>query len=231
VSTTWDLFHKALVQPGNLQASPGRMRGFGIDAGVRVPFVPLTAAIAFDDASEALGGDFDYRRLRATLGGELTLGRFASLVPQLRYGRLTGDAVPQASFFLGGAHSLRSLNSEALGGTGLGVARLDLIGTPDLLALAHLPHPAFLPIQGGAFVASGAVWGHDPYGGPGSPERGWPSRGAWLSEAGVSLLYRPGIPETDFYLRLDHSWPIGPDDRGARWSVSYTRALDLLPSF
>ena len=106
-----------------------------------------------------------------------------------------------------------------------------MIGADDLLALARLPHPAMLPIQGGLFVATGAVWGADPYGGPGTPGADWPGRNAWFSEAGASLLYHPGVPDEDAYVRLNYAWPLGAGGREGRWSISYSRPLDLLNPF
>jgi hypothetical protein len=123
------------------------------------------------------------------------------------------------------------LRGDSLGGTGVAIARLDVIGVDDLLALARIPHPVMLPIQGGVFAATGAVWGADPFRGPGTPDGGWPDRSAWRSEVGVSLLYRPGMPDEDAYLRVNLAWPVGPHGGGARWSVSYSQALDLLRAF
>jgi len=231
VTTTWDLAKRALEVPWNVPAAFGRAREATLTARVRVPFLPLTAQLSHQTSDGALGSDFDYRRTRVALGGEFAVGGHVSFLPQLVYGRLGGDAVPQASFYLGGARTLRSLPGEAIGGTGLALARLDVILADDLLALAHIPHPAMFPLQAGVFAASGAVWGADPYGGPGSAAGDWPQRQAWLSEAGVSLLYRPGVPDDDGYFRLNYAFPLGGDSRDGRWSVSYSRALDLLRPF
>jgi len=121
--------------------------------------------------------------------------------------RLPGAA---GFFYLGGQHSLRSLTGDSRGGTGLALARLDVVESPDLLTLAHIPHPAMLPLQAGVFAASGAVWGADPYGGPSVPGLDWPRRQGWLSEAGASLIYQPGIPDPLWMLRLNVAWPLGP---------------------
>ena len=58
--------------------------------------------------------------------------------------------------------------------TGCLIGRLELLGTADVLEALRAPHPAFLPIQLGAFAAAGAVWGADPYGGPPRPGGDWP---------------------------------------------------------
>jgi hypothetical protein len=60
---------------------------------------------------------------------------------------------------------------------------------------------------------------------------GWPEKTAWLSEAGASLLYRPGVPEDDGYFRLNYAHPLGNREGKGRWSVTYSRALDLLRAF
>jgi hypothetical protein len=231
VTTLWNLFHQPPEVTGNLAATFGRTRELAFSAALRLPLLPLRAQVTQAFADRALGSDFDYRRTRVVVGGEITAFRHLSFVPQFAWGRLTGDPVPQASFYLGGPHTLRTLHTESLGGTGLAVARVDVIGADDLLALLHLPHPAMFPIQGGAFVATGAAWGADPFGGPGSRASGWPERNAWLSEAGLSLLYHPGVPDEDGYFRANYAWPLGPDGREARWTISYSRALDLLRPF
>ncbi|MBI1796948.1 MAG: hypothetical protein HYR74_07840 [Candidatus Eisenbacteria bacterium] len=233
VASRWNLYGRPLLAPGNLAAAHGRTRGFTLDLGARVPKLPLRAGLAVAIADRALGSDFDDRRVRLSLGGELPVARHVSLLPQIRYGRLDGDPIPQASFYLGGAQTLRSLPDASLGGTRLAIARLDAIGADDVLALAHIPHPAFLPLQLGAFLGVGAVWGRDPFAPPGTGTadlRGWPDRGAWRSEAGFSILYRPGLPEPDMVLRVDHAWATGPGGGAGRWSVGFSRPLDLLPA-
>ena len=231
VTTRWNLARSALAAGDNLAASPGRAREVAFGGDLRLAGSPFRAQLNHQIADKAIGSDFDYRRARLALGGEIVAGGRVSLVPQIVYGRLAGDPVPQASFFLGGSRTLKSLRSDSLGGTAIAVARLELIGVDDLLALARIPHPAMVPLQGGVFAATGAVWGVDPFGGPGTPNEGWPDRSAWMSEVGLSLLYRPGMPDENAYLRVNLAWPVGLHGGRARWSVSYSRALDLLRAF
>jgi hypothetical protein len=231
VTSYWNLLKRPLVVPYNIPAASGRMRGFSTELGARLPRLPVRAGLDFDLASRPLGGDFDYGRLRLSLAGEFPILGFLSLLPQMRYGLLEGDAVPQAAFYLGGPRSLRSLYTNSRAGTGLAIARLDVVQGGDLLALLHLPHPAMLPLQAGAFVASGAVWGADPFHVHSTLRGEWPARDAWLSEAGVSLLYRPGIPDDDGYFRIDHAWRLGPGPPSIGWTVSYSRMFDLVPGF
>ena len=231
VTTRWNLARSELAAGDNLAAVPGRARELAFDGDLRLAGSPFHAQLTHQTADRFIGSEFDYRRARLALGGEIVAGGRVSLVPQLIYGRLAGDPVPQAAFFLGGSRTLKSLRSDSLGGTAVAIARLELIGVDDLLALAHIPHPAMVPLQGGVFAATGAVWGADPFGGPGTPVGGWPERSAWMSEAGLSLLYRPGMPDENAYLRVNLAWPVGLHGGRARWSVSYSRALDLLRAF
>ena len=227
-TATWNLLDRAPAVRDNAPAARGRTRELRYRATAQLPFAPVTAEISHATSGKALGSDFEYRRTRAVLSGEFALGSLAAVVPQLVYGRLSGTAVPQASFFLGGANSLRSVRGESIGGAGAALARLDLLGVQDLLALARIPHPAALPLEGGLFAAAGAVWGVDPYGGRTLPGLDWPNREDWLTEAGVTLRWRPGLPDPFAALEFGYAWPLGPSDRRARFAIAYTRPLDLV---
>jgi hypothetical protein len=229
-TTTWDLFRRPLTVVFNQPAANGRVGAVEGEMGVRWPRWGLQAEGEVGSAAGSLGSDFDFTRWRVALGAERPLGSIASLVPQLEYGRLTGDPTPQASFYLGGSHSLRSIQSVTLGGTTKALGRLDLFIPHDLLRLAHIPHPAFLPLEAAGFAGIGAVSGTDPYGGPARPGSSWPDQGTWHSEAGVGLLWRPGIPDPLHSIRLDCAWRLGADS-GRHLSMSYTRPLDLFKPF
>lgn len=231
-TTGWNLARKELSVFDNIPVTHGRVREFTFDANWQVPFAPVTAEIEHSTSGAGIDSDLEYRRTRVNAAGEFAVGRFAALVPQVMYGRVYGRLEPQVAFYLGGAHTLRSMETSSLGGSGIALARLDLIGAPDLLALARIPHPAILPVQGAVFAATGAVWGDDPYGGPERPGTDWPRARQWLSEAGFSLIWQPGLPDPEGYFRFDYTVPIGPDRPAqTRWTVAYTRALDLIEPF
>jgi hypothetical protein len=214
-TATWNLFDRELERPENLPATRGRAHELEYAAAAHWPRLPLHTEIRYQTSSRRIGSDFEYRRLRAAAGLDLTLGRFASLVPQFSYGRLTGELLPQTSFYLGGSGTLRSLHRDERGGSDLALAKLDLIGAQDLLAVLRIPHPAALPLQGALFAASGAVVrGGD-----------WPDQRDWLSEVGASLLYNSALFPA---VNCSYAWPIGPGACEGRWSVSFTRPLDLL---
>jgi hypothetical protein len=226
-TTTWNLFDVTPQLVVNRPALEGRVQEARGELSVRIPATMVRFKVRDRVSSPSLGSDFDYQRWSAVAAGDVPLGHVLTLVPQLEYGRLIGDVVPQAAFYLGGPHSLRSLSTSDLSGTGAALGRLDLVFSGDLLGVARIPHPAFLVLQGGLFAASGATWGPDPYGGPGSAAGPWPQRDAWLSEAGGSVLFRPGLPEPAAFLRFDYAGGIGNNPRH-KYSIYYTAPLDVL---
>ena len=212
-----------------MPAAEGRMREFQFQATVRTPFVPAYVAAEYHTSGDAIGSDFEYRRTQVAVAGEVAAGRIMTFVPQFMYGRATGNVTPQAAFYLGGSRTLRTVDGSGIGGTGMSLIRIDVVGQHDVLELLHIPHPAAFPIQLGAFFASGAIWGDDPYGGPTRPGIDWPKQQDWLNEVGIEVLYRPGIPQTDGFLRFSYAWPLGPrGERRARYTISYSQPLDLI---
>ncbi len=213
----------------------GRVHELELGGGARAGRLPITLEGTYATAGAATGSDLTYRRMRVAAAGDFALGRHVAIAPQVEYGRLRGAAVPQAAFFLGGFSSLRSLESQALRGSGKTFARVDALLADDVLELLHVPHPAAFPVQIGAFGASGALWGRD---GDGTlapnrdvaavTSRDWPRRREWLSEAGLSIMWRPGLPEPDWYLRLDYTWPIGADEREPGFTIAFQRVLHLV---
>ncbi|HTK32683.1 MAG TPA: hypothetical protein VL332_12065 [Candidatus Saccharimonadaceae bacterium] len=231
VTTGWSLTHAGLSVPDNLHAAFGRVHEATLDASVRFPRWPIFGEATYDVSRRVLGSAFEYRRTRAALGANFGLGRFAALVPEVAYGRLSGESVPQAAFYLGGPSTLGRFDGDSLGGTSLAIGRIDVIGAKDVLALVHLPHPAAFPLQLGGYAASGAVWGPDPYGGAARPGVDWPGRELWRSEVAASLIYQPGLPTPTTMLRLDVVRPVGPGPRETKLRLSVTRAMALLRTF
>ena len=224
VTTGWNLANREPVVPDNLAARLGRVREAGLSGTLRLARLPVWLEGDYRTSGHVLNSAFEYRRSRVSLGADISIGRIASLLPEVVYGRLNGEAVPQASFYLGGSRSLRSVPRQSIGGTGLALARFELIGARDLLAFARGPRSA-LPLQAGVFAAIGAVWGADPGGGPARPGDGWPASSEWLSELGFSLLYRPGLPDPSGFLRLDYAVPLGFRERETQFALHYSHAL------
>ena len=230
-TATWNLMHKVPKRVDNLPAARGRARELSYGMLWRLPRTPISVAAAYQSSTRALNSEFEYRRLLLAGGADFGVGRVLSIVPQVSYGSLTGEPIPQESFYLGGPRNLRSVKTQTIGGTRMALARIDVIEIPDLLELAHIPHPDAFPIQGAVFAGVGAVWGPDPFGGPGSRGGEWPNVEEWKSEAGFSLLYQPGVPDATGFLRLSFAWALGPKRDVDRLSISYSRAFDLLRPF
>ena len=87
------------------------------------------------------------------------------------------------------------------------------------------------PIQLAAFVATGSVWGTDPYGGPARAGNDWPDRDTFISDTGFTILYRPGLPDPWSYLRINWGWRLGPGGGKYLVSVGYSHAVDLVRVF
>lgn len=228
-TSTWTLFGDGPVVPQNDPAATGRVREANLALVTTLPGTRLRMAYNQWTSSPALGSAFDYRRLRVDMGGDVSIGDHLGLVSQVSYGRLHGEAVPQAAFVLGGVHSLRTLEADPESGTGAVFARSELVLVDDLRRVLRLPLPAWMPLQFGANIATGAIWDHEIGRRFRSDGRDVPDPRDWRSEAGVSLMWRTGIPDPSSRARLECSWPIGVDDRTVTWTVSYQRLLDLLP--
>lgn len=227
-TATWNLLDRTPSVPWNLGATLLRAREVTAELTAYVPRTPVAAEVRFAHADGAYGSDVDHRRLRVAAGVDVPVGRWASLVAQSAYGRLGGDFTPQAAFYMGGPVLLRGTPHDAIGGRSMAIGKLDLITNVNLLELIGMPRAEAFPIAPAAFVESGAVWGEDPYGGPGSPGDAWPDDdGAWVQSAGLALIYSSALFEGEL-LRFNLGWPIGSDTGDARFTVTVSRPLDLL---
>ena len=223
---TWDLFHKDLIVIPNLPAAFGRAREIQFSAGARLPALPLRVEADYWTSGPDLRSDFAYDRVRLAVGGDVTIGRWASLVPQAVWGFLNGEATPQQSFYLGAGPTLVSVPRDALGGSSFGLAKLEVISVRDLLGMLRIPHSELFYLQPAVFAATGAVGGADPYGGTERPGDRWPERANWLSETGVALHYSPGL--FGLTMRISEAWPLGPTERAERFEFLISHPLDLL---
>jgi hypothetical protein len=224
--TAWNLFNRRLLVGPNLPAAQGRAREIQLTAGARLPVVPIRVEGDYWTSGPGLGSDFAYDRVRLAAGGDLPVGRWASLVPQAAWGFVNGDATPQQAFYLGAGPTLVSVPRDAFGGSSFGLAKLEVVAVRDLLGLLHIRRPELLYFQPAIFAATGAVSGVDPFGGPARPRERWPDRSRWLGESGVALHYSPGL--LGLTIRMSEAWPIGPTKRGERFEFLISHPLDLL---
>jgi hypothetical protein len=227
-TATWNLAHAIPVVVANDTATAGRVHEVSLHAGARLPHTPFSLDARTHFAGGSLGGDLAYTRLEAAMGGPIALGRHLALAPQAEYGRLTGSALPQDALYMGGG-TLHTIDANSRQGTGRALARVDLIVTEPVQALLGFQRSPLFPVQVAVFAGSGATWGADPVTGRARlTRRDAPRASEWLSEAGASVMYRPGLPEPGAFLRLDYTVPIGPDDREPRLYFSYSAPLGFL---
>ena len=230
-TATWNLRKKRPEVIDNLAASFGRARELQYELLWRVPKSPVIAQLEHATSSHAINSDFEYRRTRAVLGADLAIGRVVALVPQVEYGALKGELIPQAAFTLGGPHTLRSIPYATVGGSRLALAKLDVIMVRDVFELLHLPGASPVPVQLAAFGAVGAAWGRDPYTGVVRPGLDWPNAADWHKEVGVAVMFQPGIPDPAMFVRLNWARAVGPSHAGDRFTISIGRGLDRLGKF
>jgi len=230
-TTDWYVFGHGPVLPFNDSAASGRVRELTLGGDVTVPGTRFRVNAMYWTSDPSLGSDMLYRRTRLSGGGDVSLGRHLSLVPQATYGLLRGETPPQEAFYLGGVANVRTLRRNELAGAGRAYGRLDLIVVDDLGRPLHLPIPARLPLQVGLFAGSGAVWGRDPVTGDAVPtSRTFPHADEFLSEVGAGVMLRFGVPNPLTALRFELAFPIGPDGRGTAYSLAFQEPLNLLPA-
>lgn len=228
-TATWNLVNSPLDLVTNFPAALGRTSEAQVHLYGDLPRLPIKLEASMWNAGGALGGDLGYHRYRGAAGGAIGLGRHFALAPQAEYGRLFGAALPQDIFYSGGQHSLVTVTPQSLQGTGYSSGRAELIMHDDLLQMLRLRKNAALPIQLAAFAASAARWGYDPATGEARlTSQNQPGRQEWISEAGLSLMFRVGLPDPQSFLRLDYAWPVGPGDREPTLFLGYRRTLHML---
>ena len=133
-------------------------------------------------------------------------------------------------FYLGGG-TLRSLDAQQLQGTGRTLAHADFIVLDPLqIAAGHQPR-ADVPGAGGRLRGRGLGVGSSTRStgiAPRQPDATCRTGATGSLRPGVSLLYRPGLPDPDSFVRLDWVVPIGADGRSSRLYLSFMRALNFL---
>ena len=227
-TTEWALFGSQELDT-NFTAAYGRVHELGITGEVPVPGTRFRVQAGHWTSAPAWGSAFDYNRTLVAVGGDISFGRHFAFVPQASYGRLHGEVLPQNPFFFGGAPNVRQLDRNEWSGSGRAFGRADLMLVDDLHELLRLPLPAWMPLHLSGFLASGAVWGRDPVTNQALPtRRDWPSSSEWLSETGLTLAWRIGIPEPTSSMRFEYTEPLGATGRTARYTVVYQQPLHLL---
>jgi outer membrane protein insertion porin family len=142
---------------------------------------------------DALGGDFDFNRLIASVRGARDLNPTHALRARLLLGLTSGVVPLQRRFFLGGLGTLRGRERKAFGGDNAALA------TVEWMVRLPSPLPGLV-----AFYDGGSAWDED-----GDRE--------WKSDLGAGLEWPAG---RGFFLRGDVGFPLqpGPGEPSARFT-------------
>ena len=230
-TTDWYLFGHGPVLPFNDTAAVGRVSELSFGGEAPVPGTRFRVNAMYWTSDPQIGSDMLFRRTRVSAGGDVSIGRHLSLLPQATYGLLRGETPPQEAFYLGGVANVRTLKRNELAGAGRAFGRLDLILVDDLTRALNLPIPAKLPLQFGTFAGSGAVWGRDPLTGDATPTtRSLPHADEFFSEVGAGVMLRLGVPSPLTSFRFEVAFPIGADRRRAAYALAIQEPLSLLTS-
>jgi hypothetical protein len=197
-----------------------------------------------DDYHEFLGGltwareDWDFAvslngrglgnaawRLRGAIAKGIRIGRPLKAILQIEGGAAEAAAPIQRMFSVGGPRAIPSLGFGVGDTDHLLLGRLELIEAHNLFAALGIPHPDFMDFHAGAFFHYGAVW-DDPAGRDVVFSK--PPSTAWRGTAGLSLIYRPGLPDPRTQWRIQAGWPVGPEGGDMRLTLSIGREFDLI---
>jgi hypothetical protein len=212
---------------------------FGNDSAV--PGVTLADP---DDYNELLGGITFFRRdwdlavslngrglgnaawrLRGAIAQGFRLWRPIKGVIQIEGGAAEAAAPVQRRFEVGGPAAIPSLGFGVGSTDHLLLGRLELVEAHNLFQALHIPHPDFMDFHAGAFFHYGAVW-DDPAGREVVFSK--PPSTAWRGTVGLSLVYRPGLPDPRTQWRFQAGWPVGPEGGVMRLTLSIGREFDLI---
>lgn len=235
----WDFtagYRHAKEKPLERNATVALLRDDALTPGVRPAdpgtFHSLRGRAAFEPGShrhaavlEGQGLGNDGWRLRSVAGTAVGLGRAVKAIAQVEGGAAKPTAPAQRNFEIGGPRAVPSLPLGEGSTDHLLLAKLELIHSESLLELLHLPRPDFFDLQLGAFFHYGVAW-DDPAGRAIVFSK--PPASGWRGAAGVSLLYRPGLPDARTFWRFQFGWPVGPEAGEMRVTLAIGREFDLI---
>jgi hypothetical protein len=208
--------------PQDRRSLPGTVRALGAAVALGSRGVDGLLRAGFEHAG--LGGKFEFDRVRVNAARMFRIGSVGLLALQAEWSSADSGAPAQERFYAGGASALQAYQVGALAGRQMYLGRATLLLGNDVLALAHVPHPRWLPLSLGLFAETGAVPDLPPGAGL-SPRK--PRGDAWASDVGVGLWYRPGLPDPLSYLKFSASMPVGPhNDHRVHWTLTWGRLLD-----
>ncbi len=152
--------------------------------------------VAHRIAGGALAGDFTFNRTDVDYAVRRYLARH-ELVLQGGWARTGGNVPEQAAADLGGVEMVRGFDRRTQVGTSELHARLEYLVPYDVFRAAKIPLLRRARLQLVPWADAGRTWGG--------------TRESWLTSAGIGLQYFLGPFGRASFLRLDTSFPMGPD--------------------
>lgn len=189
----------------------------------RAAWLPASQRYAIALEGQGLGNDG--WRLRSVLGAAAGITRSVKAFAQVEGGAADPASPRQRKFELGGPRAVASLPFGTGSTDHLLLGKLELIHGESLLELLRLPRPDFFDLQLGAFFHYGVAW-DDPAGREVVFSK--PPSNAWKGTAGLSLAYRPGLPDPRTFWRFQFGWPVGPEAGEFRVTLAIGREFDLV---
>jgi hypothetical protein len=159
----------------------------------------------------ALGGDFTYNRTDLDFATRRYLGR-QEFVLEGGWMRTGGSVPVQSTADLGGVEMVRGFDRRSQVGTSAFRARFEYLVPYDVLRAAKIPLLRRARLQLVPWADAGRTWG-------GETE-------VWIQSAGLGVQYFLGPFGDASYLRLDTSFPMGPDrPQDLRVELRFTAGL------
>jgi hypothetical protein len=213
------LFRDDAKTPGVRPAGAGTFRHFRL----RAAYEPDDRRHAALLEGQGLGNDG--WRLRGVAGSSVGLGRTVKALVQLEGGAARTTSPAQRRFEIGGPRAVASLPYGEGSTDHLLLGKLEFLHSASLLDWLRLPRPDFFDLSLGAFFHYGVAW-DDP--GRRDIVFSMPPSAGWRGAAGLSLLYRPGLPDPRTFWRFQLGWPVGPDAGDMRLTLAIGREFDLV---
>jgi hypothetical protein len=217
LETRWSVFGDRDSVPDNLAATPDDYGApFGGVAFMRTDW-DLMARV------DGRGGGEDRWRLRGAIGKGVNLGSSLKAYAQAEYGAVAFGAPAQRLFSVGGPRLLRTVRTGVTNADHLLGGKIDFVASMDLLRSIGLGGPDWLVLNPWVITEAAAIWDDDR-----SVVFSNPPSQAWRGAAGGGVVFRPGVPDPDVWLRFGYIARVGRGPGQSHFTISLDRAFDLL---
>jgi hypothetical protein len=174
---------------------------------------------------DARGGGEDRWRVRTALGKAVRIGSGIKAYAQAEAGAAATLAPPQRRFELGGTRMLPTFHVGTGSGDHLVGGKIEFVSGIDVVRGIGIGGPDWLVLNPFVVAGAAALWNDA---GARNVVFSNPPSTAWRGWAGGGVLFRPGIPDAETWIRVGYMKPIGPSGGFSRISFSIDRAFDLV---